>query len=146
MRTTFFTLFLLLLIGGIQAQNKQSVVSQKPKVQSIENEMQNYFMVILSKGPNREQDSTELERLQEGHMENIARLAKDGKLILVGPFLDDGTLRGIFIFDVATKEEVKKLVDSDPTVKAGRMVYEIHPWLGPKTLKNILSETFKTQK
>lgn len=50
MRRTAITLFLLLLISGINAQNKQSAASQKPKTLSIENQMRNYFMVILSKG------------------------------------------------------------------------------------------------
>jgi hypothetical protein len=81
MRRTAITLFLLLLISGINAQNKQSAASQKPKTLSIENQMRTYFMVILSKGPNREQDSIELNKLQDGHMANITRKAKEGKLI-----------------------------------------------------------------
>ena len=78
-------------------------------------------MVILTKGPNRGQDSIELAKLQEGHMANINKLAKEGKLILAGPFLDEGNMRGIFVFDAATEDEVKKLTDSDPAIK-GRQV------------------------
>jgi len=146
MRTTFITLFLLLLTCGIQAQNNQSAAKQTHKTQSIESQMKNYFMVILLAGPNREQDSLELVKLQDGHMANITSLANEGKLILAGSFLDDGKMRGIFVFDVATDSEARKLVDSDPMIKSGRMIYEIHPWMGPKTLKTVLNKIFKTQK
>jgi uncharacterized protein len=70
-------------------------------------------------------------------MENIGRLAKLGKIIVAGPFGDDGNWRGIFIFNCDTKEEVEALVKSDPAVAAGRLDYEIHPWW---TAKN---EVFK---
>lgn len=146
MRTTFITLFLLLLTCGIQAQNNQSVAKQKQKTQSIESQMKNYFMAILLAGPNREQDSLELVKLQDGHMANIAKLVNEGKLILAGPFLDDGKMRGIFVFDVATESEARNLVNSDPMVKSGRMVYEIHPWMGPKSLRTVLNKIFKIQK
>src|ERR1039457_7367233 len=60
--------------------------------------MKNYFMVLLKKGPHRNQDSVEVENLQMTHMENITRLVQTGKLNIAGPFLDDGDLRGIFVF------------------------------------------------
>ena len=61
-------------------------------------------------------------------MANIERLAKEGKIIVAGPFGDDGNWRGIFIFDCETQEEVEKLLQTDPAIAAGRMAYEIHPW------------------
>lgn len=141
MRTAIITLCLMLLTGVIQAQNKQSVTHQKAKPQSIESQMKNYFMVFLTRGPNQNQDSVGLAKLQEGHMANIERLVKEGKLIMAGPFLDDGNLRGVFIFDVATKADVIKLVDTDPAIKAGRFAYEIHPWMGPKKLQTLLGNS-----
>ena len=95
-------------------------------------EMKTYQMVFLYKGSNRGQDSTETMRIQEGHMANIERLAKEGKLIVAGPFLDDKDLRGIFIFDLESEEEVKALVETDPAIIAGRLRYEIHPWMTAK--------------
>jgi uncharacterized protein YciI len=50
------------------------------------------------------------------------------KLIIAGPIGDDGALRGIFIFRVPRLEDAQALVASDPAVKAGRLVGEIHPW------------------
>lgn len=89
-------------------------------------------MVLLLKGPHRDQDSLTADSIQKGHMENISRMAAAGKLNVAGPFLDDGELRGIFIFDCGSEEEVRQLVDNDPAVKSGRLVYEIHPWMTQK--------------
>ena len=62
------------------------------------------------------------------NLKNISRLAQMGKLLVAGPFSDDGNWRGLFIFDCKTKEEVEQLVKSDPAVSAGRLNYEIHAW------------------
>ncbi|SMO84379.1 YciI family protein [Solitalea koreensis] len=59
-------------------------------------------------------------------------MEKSGKLNIAGPFLDDGDLRGIFIFNVTSIEEDKALVDQDPAVKSGRLSIDIHPWMSPK--------------
>jgi uncharacterized protein YciI len=91
-----------------------------------------YFFVLLKKGPHRDQDSVTAAGIQKAHMENINRMAAAGKLNVAGPFLDDGEMRGIFIFDSGNEDEVKKLVENDPAVKAGRLVYEIHPWMTEK--------------
>mgnify|MGYP000987604640 FL=1 len=61
-------------------------------------------------------------------MANISSLYNAGKLKVAGPFGDDGEWRGIFVFDCATKEEVEKLLATDPAISAGRLAYDIHPW------------------
>jgi uncharacterized protein YciI len=61
-------------------------------------------------------------------MANIKRLYNDGKLKVAGPFGDEGKWIGLFIFDCETKEEVEKLLKTDPAIAAGRLNYEIHPW------------------
>ena len=71
-------------------------------------------------------------KIQKEHMENINRMAAKGKLNVAGPFLDDGEMRGIFIFDSGNEDEVRKLVEADAAVKAGRLTYEIHPWMTQK--------------
>jgi uncharacterized protein YciI len=108
-----------------------SVLSAQEK-EKTEYEMKNYFMVFLKKGPDRSQDSLTVQQLQKGHLENIQRLADEGKLVVAGPFLDDGELRGIFVFDVAENQEVVELLQTDPAIKAGRLSYEIHPWMTAK--------------
>ena len=50
------------------------------------------------------------------------------KLVAAGPFMDDGQLRGVFVF-AATPEEARALASEDPAVKAGRLALELRPWM-----------------
>jgi uncharacterized protein len=113
--------FLSFTAGDLSAQKKNEEDNLKP-----------YFFVILKQGPHRNQDSATAAKIQKGHIENINKLAASGKLNVAGPFLDEGDMRGIFIFDSGSEEEVKRFVDNDPAVKAGRLIYEIHPWMTQK--------------
>lgn len=92
--------------------------------------MKKYVMAFLKAGPNRNQDAATAAELQRAHMDNIGRMAKEGKLVLAGPFLDGGELKGIYIFNVETIEEAKALTETDPAIQAGRLVMELHPWYG----------------
>ncbi len=96
-------------------------------------EMKQYFMVFLKSGPNRTQDSVTAAQIQAGHMKHMDDMYKAGKLDIAGPFADKGNIRGICVYNVATLEEVQKLVELDPAVKAGRLIAEIHPWWAAKT-------------
>ena len=100
--------------------------------QKNEDNLKPYFFVLLKKGPNRNQDSLTAAQIQKGHIDNINRLAATGKLNVAGPFLDDTDMRGIFIFDTSIEQEVKDFCENDPAVKAGRLLYEIHPWMTQK--------------
>lgn len=96
--------------------------------------MKTYIMALLKEGPNRNQDSTEAARIMAAHLKNIGKMADEGKLIVAGPFLDEGDLKGIYIFDVPTMEEAQKLTESDPAIKSGRLIMELHPWYGSAAL------------
>ncbi len=108
--------------------------------------MKQYVMAFLKKGPKRSQDSTQRAEIQKAHLKNIMRLAAGGKLIVAGPFLDDTDIRGIFIFNVESVEEAKKLTESDPAVKAGVLIMELHPWYGPAILPEIIKLNEKLEK
>ncbi|HVT18771.1 MAG TPA: YciI family protein [Thermoanaerobaculia bacterium] len=101
--------------------------------------MTTYYMALLRRGAKWTPEVTpEIERIGEGHMANIRRLAAEGKLLLAGPFLQQsgpGSLAGIFVLRAGSLDEARKLVDTDPAIRAGRFVAEIVPWLGPKTLE-----------
>lgn len=105
--------------------------------------MMSFYMVFLYRGEAWTAEKTpETENIQKGHLANIEKLAREGKIVLAGPFMDKSNLRGIFIFNAATQEEVEALCATDPAVKAKRLRIEIKPWYGPKSLLNVNKEYF----
>ena len=89
-----------------------------------------YFMGFLRRGPTWTPDVTpETERLQADHLAHIGRLGQSGALILAGPFLDGGDLRGIFLFRTESQAAAEALAAADPAVQAGRLIVDIHPWM-----------------
>lgn len=99
--------------------------------------MKPYVMAFLKRGPNRDRSKAQAEQLQRAHLDNITRLANEGKLVLAGPFLGDGELRGMYIFNVATVEEAKVLTETDPAIQAGSLVLELLPWYGSAALTEL---------
>src|SRR5260370_9437458 len=83
----------------------------------------NYCIVILKAGPNRNEDGVEKIIWEHGRR-NFA-LRADGVLSIVCPISDGSNVRGVAIFN-ADIEEVKKIMDEDPGVKAGVFGYELH--------------------
>ena len=134
----FYVFLLGLLSQTYFAQQKTS----KPKYNSElakklgadDYGMHKYVIAFLKTGPNRSQDSAAAAQLQASHMTNIQRMADAGQLVLAGPFMDEGELKGIYIFNVETVEKAKELTETDPAVKAGRLVMELHPWYGSASL------------
>lgn len=108
--------------------------------------MKRYVIAFLKAGPNRSQDSATTAGLQTAHLRNIQRMANEGKLVLAGPFLDDADIKGIYIFNVETSEEAKALKKSDPAIKAGRLVMELHPWYGSAALQKVTEIHERIQK
>lgn len=97
--------------------------------------METVYFGFLKRGPNRKEDDArtpEIQELQKAHIANINRLAEMKKLIVAGPFGDDGDLRGIFVFRVASLQEARELAATDPMIKIDRLRLELHPWHVPE--------------
>jgi uncharacterized protein YciI len=121
--------------------------------------MKTYVMAFLKKGPLEIKDSAARMQLILGHLKNMQRLAKEGKLVVAGPFIhmpkmesalmpkaknnsaddniDGSALEGIFIFNVPTLDEAQLLTATDPAVKAGLFIVELHQWYGSAALMKI---------
>jgi uncharacterized protein YciI len=113
------------------AKKKQTAKSPKKDI-SKEFEMKQYFFVMLKVGPKRDQDSITTAKIQEGHMAHLTKMYNEGKMDLAGPMMDKWETKGICVYNVATMEEVKALVEQDPAIVSGRLVAEIHPWYAGK--------------
>lgn len=90
------------------------------------------FFGFLVSGPNRNQDAETAKRLQAEHLAYMEGQAKEGKLVLAGPFTTDGTRRGIVVYRVADEAEARRRGEGDPMIKAGRLALELHPWQVPQ--------------
>ena len=92
-------------------------------MQQMRAKTKNYTIAILKAGPNKHQEGA--EKIIWEHGRRNFELRADGVLAIVCPVTDDGDVSGIDIFN-ASVEEVQKIMDEDPGVKAGVFVYEIH--------------------
>lgn len=117
--------FILTLVAALISL---SLSAQQQNGRQGKDELKEYFFVMLKKGPTRNQPKAVADSIQKAHLAHISKMGESGKLNIAGPFGDDGEWRGILIFNTKTAEEARALVEEDPAVKAGRLVYEIHPW------------------
>jgi uncharacterized protein YciI len=101
-----------------------------------EYEMTTYVVGFFHRGPNWTAEQTdETRRIQAGHLANFGKLAEAGKLIVAGPFSDNGDLRGMLIFKLNSVDEARTLMDADPALKAGRLTLDLHPWFAAAGLR-----------
>lgn len=109
--------------------------------------MKSYIMVVLKTGPNSSTDTQFINQSFRGHLDNIRRLAEEGKLIVAGPLgKNDRNYRGIYIFDVSSVEEAEALLQTDPAIKEGLLATEIFNWYGSAALPMYLDYSDKIWK
>jgi uncharacterized protein YciI len=66
-----------------------------------------------------------------GHLRYIRREIEAGVYHLVGPFTDQGRIKGIIVLSAASIEEARAIVAADPSVQAHLLDVEVHPALFP---------------
>ena len=101
-----------------------------PRDPNIPDEFEVYTMVLLRANPDRPQISDEaLDELQARHLAYRADLRRAGVLVANGPLAEqsDDSMRGLSIFACDLKEAAR-LSDLDPSVQAGRLVYDVFEW------------------
>lgn len=141
MKKVFLTLLLVTNINLLFSQEANTAYDEKlaKYLNADERGMKQYVFCILKTGSNTTATAEEKTNLFKGHMDNIGRLAKEGKLVVAGPFMkNDRNYRGIYIFNVTTIEEAKALVETDPAVKANIFEVELTPWYGTAALQETL--------
>ncbi len=106
-----------------------TAVAARPVDPPAPSGFQKYYFVMLLKGTKLDQDKAALVKMMEGHLDYMDKLSTDGKCLVDGTFMDGGTARGFMLVRANTVDDVKALADADPVVQAGRVVYEVHPWM-----------------
>ncbi len=128
---------LLLLPFGLSAQNYNKALADSLGADIYG--MKSYYFVILKTGTAKIEDKKKVAEIFRGHLDNIGRLAKEGKLIIAGPLgKNDLSYRGIFILNVKTEQEAYALLETDPAVSSKLLDAEIFSWYGSAALPEYL--------
>ncbi len=89
-----------------------------------------YTLVLLRRPADApDMSDAELDALQAQHLAYRAALRRDGPLVVNGPLGEqsDIAMRGLSIFACGI-EEARRLTEGDPSVKAGRLAYDVMEW------------------
>ncbi len=139
-----FVLIISLLVGTVSWSQSTDLydAALAQKLNADDYGMKKYVIAFLKSGPNKSSSEEDRKQLQRAHLDNIIKMANEGMLVLAGPFLDGGDLRGIYVFNVESVEEAIKLTETDPMIQKGVLVMEMHPWYGSATIQ-MLGELHK---
>ena len=110
--------------------------------------MKSYFLVILKTGTNATTDQELIRESFRGHLDNINKLVSEEKMVVAGPLgSNDKNYRGIFILNnIASVEEAKEVLQTDPAISNGLLDYEIFTWYGSAALPEYLPAADKIWK
>lgn len=119
----------LLVSITVFASSEESKAESKPKQENVnQSKPVGYVVGIVKRGDNWEQDSIKAFSLQEKHLNFLAELQKDKKLIASGPLTSSPDARGLYIFNVKSVREAEVLVSQDEAIKSGWIKMEFHKW------------------
>jgi len=101
-----------------------------PRDPNIPDEFDVYTLVILRRADDApELSDDQLNELQTRHLAYRGGLAREGVLVVNGPFDEQGdtSYRGMSIF-ACDLDQAAWLSDADPSVVAGRLTYDAMKW------------------
>ena len=109
--------------------------------------MKSYFLVLLQTGNATEFSEEETSKHFLSHLQNIIKYTAQKKIIVSGPVgKNEAGLRGSFIYNVATEQEVTQILQEDGAIVSGLLKAEILPWYGSAALPTYLETHAKIQK
>ena len=114
----------MMLLFGLSAVAQQS---GPPSGLEIPSNMKQYIVAFLVEAPGTHNDP----QMKKNHLAFIRQQIEAGKMVLAGPFTDQGKIAGMFILNVATADDAKSLLAQEPMTKAGWVTVEAHPAMLP---------------
>ena len=106
-------------------------MEEVPPVSDPPTEFDTYELVVLRAPAGRpELDSEATEALQRQHLGHLTAMKEAGHLKVAGPLDDqpEDSWRGICIYQVGRLDEARRLAESDPAVRAGRLRVDVMTW------------------
>jgi hypothetical protein len=94
------------------------------QMQAAMTQTREYTVVLLEAGP--QYGTEEAKPIIWEHGRRNFELRADGLLNIVCPITDDSPLCGVGIFS-GSADDVRRIMDDDPGVRAGVFTYRIHP-------------------
>jgi uncharacterized protein YciI len=95
--------------------------------------MEQYTLVLMKKGEKWDPSAPGFMDVMKQHDDFVKQMTEQGSMAVAGlfPLSERGELRGVTIYRVGP-EQTAKLTQDAPTVKAGLLKTEIHPWITGK--------------
>jgi uncharacterized protein YciI len=124
--TEFATVVLALMFSSVLAAQ---TLSQAPANPNLPKGMKQYFIGFLTENGSANQSLSreQFDELKQKHLAFIRTQVQAGKILLAGPLLDDGPIRGFAIINAASVSDAREITEDDPLVKSGMMEMGIHP-------------------
>jgi uncharacterized protein YciI len=96
-------------------------------------EFDHFTVVLLLTPPDApELDDEAADALQDAHLDHLAKLHENGKLLAAGPLPGEPgrRFRGLNVFGTGP-DEARELAEQDPAVRAGQFELAVLPWIVP---------------
>jgi uncharacterized protein YciI len=134
-KLTILPFFLLPFICIAQNNNPNYDEQLAKELKADDYGMRSYVFVILKTGPAKIEAKAVLDSCFAGHFANINKLVEEKKLVVAGPYgTNDNNYRGLFILNIASKQEAQELMKGDPTITSGIFEVEMYDWCGSAAL------------
>ena len=110
--------------------DENSPVKPHP-MKDVPKDMRTYYVAFLVAGPKFAPASPDQATLMPKHLAFIRRMISERKLLLAGPFTDEGRIFGIAVVAASSAGEAQAWMEQDPAVQAGFFDHEIHQAMLP---------------
>ncbi len=117
----------MVLLFGLGAVAQQA---GPPPGLEIPTNLKSYFVVFYLKNANSEKAHDDLE-LMKKHTHYVRGLTENGKIVMAGPYTDEGRIAGMFILTAQSADDAKNVVSGDPIVTDHMVDVEVHSAMLP---------------